>query len=59
MRMMGFFGLAERYVFFLGGPRNTPSSHLWISPWDGEDHGSTWRTKLRHLKTVAFILSRI
>jgi hypothetical protein len=59
MRMTGFYGLAERYVSFLGGPRNIPSTHLWIPLWDGEDHGSTWRTKLLHLKTVAFILSRI
>jgi hypothetical protein len=54
--MTGFFGPAEQYAFFLGGPKNIPSSYLWIPLWDGEDPSSIWRTSLRHLKTVAFIL---
>jgi hypothetical protein len=58
MRMMGFFGPVEQFVFFLGGLRNIPLSSLWIPSWDGEDHGSTWRIKLRPLKPLASAPSR-
>jgi hypothetical protein len=55
----GFLWTYGTICFLPRGPKNIPSSHLWIPPWDGEYHGSIWWTKMRHLKTVAFIPSRI